>query len=110
MLKYDLTIVQGEDFAQDIYFKTITNVYSLKGYTAKSQIRPKAGSDELTAEFVCTVYPNDGYIHMELDEQTISNIPAGVYQYDLLLTKTKEKTKAYYMGGKVYIEKHVTEP
>lgn len=110
MLKYDLTIVQGEDFAQDIYFKTNTNVYSLKGYTAKSQIRPKAGSDELTAEFVCTVYPNDGYIHMELDEQTISNIPAGVYQYDLLLTKTKEKTKAYYMGGKVYIEKHVTEP
>lgn len=109
MLKYDLTIVQGEDFAQDIYFKTNTNVYSLKGYTAKSQIRPKAGSDELTAEFVCTVYPNDGYIHMELDEQTISNIPAGVYQYDLLLTKTKEKTKAYYMGGKVYIEKHVTE-
>jgi len=108
MLKYDLTIVQGEDFAQDIYFKTNTNVYSLKGYTAKSQIRPKAGSNELTAEFVCKVYPNDGYIHMELDAQTIENIPAGTYQYDLLLTKSG--SKAYYMGGKVYIEKHVTEP
>lgn len=106
MLKYDMTIVKGEDFVQDVYFKTNTNVYSLKGYTAKSQIRPEAGSNELTAEFVCTVYPNDGYIHMTLDAETISEIPADTYQYDLLLIK--DNKKSYYIGGKVYIEEPVT--
>lgn len=108
MLRYNLTIIQGESFSQDVSFRTSTNPYSLTGYTAKSQIRPYVGSPELIAEFDCTVYPTEGYIHMELSSEKTAAIPAGTYQYDLLLYKNGVNN--YYIGGKVFIEKYITEP
>lgn len=108
MLRYDLTIIQGETFLQDVIFKTTVNIYSLDGYTAKSQIRPYVGSKELTSEFNCTVYPEQGCIHMELSSAETAKIPAGIYQYDLLISK--EGSVTYYIGGKVFVKKHVTEP
>ena len=108
MLRYDLTIVQGESFTQDVNFRTATNVYSLVGYTARSQIRPEAGSNELTAEFTCEVFPKDGYIRMTLTEEQTKAIPMGTYEYDLLIHK--DGINNYYIGGKINVEKHVTEP
>ena len=108
MLRYDLSIVQGEPFTQDVNFRTATNVYSLAGYTAKSQIRPRAGSNELTAEFSCEVFPKDGYIRMSLTKEQTEAIPIGTYEYDLLIYK--DGINSYYIGGKVNIERHVTEP
>ena len=108
MLKYDFTIIQGESFSRDIYFKTGKNIYSLDGYSAKSQIRPYVGSKELTAEFTCTVYPEKGYVRMELSSQETNLIPYGIYSYDLILYKNGENI--YHIGGKVFIQKHVTEP
>ena len=108
MLRYDLTIIQGETFSQDVVFKTMVNIYTLEGYTAKSQIRPYVGSKELTSEFTCTVYPEEGCIHMELDSTKTAKIPAGIYQYDLLISK--DGSVNYYIGGKVFVKKHITEP
>jgi len=108
MIKHNLTIIQGETFIKDVSFKIDKEYYSLVGYTAKSQIRPYIGSKELTDEFTCTIDSLKGIVHMQLSSAQTSEIPSGIYYYDLLLTKDGINT--YYMGGKVFVEKHVTEP
>lgn len=108
MYKQDFTVKRGETFSKDIYFKSNNEPFNLTGYTAKSQIRPSVESEELIAEIDCTVYPENGIIHLELQKEATYNIPAGIYFYDLCLSKNEVNT--YYLQGRFIITKYITEP
>lgn len=104
----DFTIKRGETFSKDIYFKTNGKPYNLAGYTAKSQIRPFVESKDLIAEIQCTIYNEEGIVHLELQKEITYNLPAGSYYYDLCLSKNGVNT--YYLQGSFNIKKPVTEP
>ena len=108
MIQRDLTIIQGETFIKEIGFKINDEHYPLTGYTAKSQIRPYIGSEVLTEQFNCTVDEEKGTVLMELSPIQTSNLIKNIYYYDLLLQKDNLNT--YYIGGKIFVKKHVTEP
>lgn len=108
MYKQDFIVKRGETFSKDIYFKSNNKVYNLSEYTVKSQIRPSVESDKLIAEIECTIYPEKGMVHLELSKETTYQIPAGVYFYDLCLTK--EEVNTYYLQGRFIITKYITEP
>ena len=104
----DFTVKRGETFSKDIYFKVNGKPYNLEGYTAKSQVRPFVESKELIAEIECTIYNEQGIIHLELPKETTYEIPAGSYYYDLCLSK--DDTNIYYLQGSFIVKKYVTEP
>ena len=108
MIQSDLTIIQGETFLKEIGFKVNNEYYPLTGYTAKSQIRPYIGSKILTEEFTCTINEEKGTVLMELSPAQTNKLSRNIYYYDLLLKKDGVNT--YYIGGKIFIKKHVTEP
>lgn len=108
MYKQDFKIKRGETFIKDIYFKTNDEPVDLTGYSAKSEIRPSLESDELIAEFTCEVQPIKGAVHMELSKEQTSQIPAGIYFYDLCLSKDGINT--YYLQGRFIVNKYITEP
>ena len=108
MIQRDLTIIQGETFLKEVGFKVNDRRYPLTGYTAKSQIRPFIGSPELTEEFTCTVNEEEGTVRMELNPIQTNKLKKHIYYYDLLLMKGG--TNTYYIGGKIFVHKHITEP
>ena len=108
MYKKDFTVKRGETFNKDIYFKVNGKPYNLAGYTAKSQIRPFVESEQLIAEIECTILEEQGIVHLELTKETTYNIPAGIYYYDLCLTK--DEVNIYYLQGSFTVKKYITEP
>lgn len=108
MYKKDFTVKRGETFNKDIYFKIEGKPYNLAGYTAKSQIRPFVESEELIAEIECTIYEQEGLVHLNLNKEITYNLPAGSYYYDLCLSKNGVNT--YYLQGSFTVKKPVTEP
>lgn len=108
MYKQDFKIKRGETFSKDIIFKSDNEIYKLTGYTAKSQIRPSVESNILVKEIECTVYPEEGRIHLELSNDDTYSISAGSYYYDLCLTKDDVNT--YYLEGRFIVTKFITEP
>lgn len=108
MIQRNLTIIQGETFTKEVGFKINDQHYPLTGYTAKSQIRPFLGSPELVEEFTCTVNEEKGSVLMELTPIQTNKLKKHLYYYDLLLMKNGVNT--YYIGGRIFTKKHVTEP
>lgn len=108
MYKQDFTVKRGETFSKDIYFKNNNETTDLSGYTAKSQIRSSLENQKLIAEIECTVDSENGIVHLELSQEQTYCIPAGIYFYDLCLTKNNVNT--YYLQGRFIINKYITEP
>ena len=108
MYKQDFTVKRGETFSKDIYFKNNDKPFDLAEYTAKSQIRPSVESEELIAEIECSIYPEEGIVHLELSKDTTYSIPAGNYFYDLCLSK--DEINIYYLQGRFIVTKYITEP
>ena len=108
MYTKDFIVKRGETFIKDIYFKINDNPVNLAGYTAKSQIRPFVESQDLIAEIECTIYNEQGIVHLELQKEITYSIPAGIYYYDLCLSK--DDINIYYLQGKFIIKKYITEP
>lgn len=108
MIKYDLTIIQGETYKKDLLFKSNELPYDLTGYTIKSQIKTFPGNHIVSEEFTCTMEPEDGMVHLELTSEQTNKLNKSMYFYDVLLYK--EGVNSYYIGGKIFMKKHVTEP
>lgn len=104
----NFTVKRGETFSKDIYFKSNGKPYNLAGYTAKSEIRPFVESKKLIAEIECTIYNEEGIVHLNLPKEITYNLPAGSYFYDLCLSK--DDVNIYYLQGTFTIKKPVTEP
>ena len=109
MLTQDFEIIKGETFVRDVLIKVNDEVYPLTNYIALSEIRPYVGSKELTETFSCEVYPEDGMIRMSLTNEQTNDLPYGIQYYDLLLINTETNEHTYYIGGRLFIKKHVTE-
>lgn len=108
MYTKDFTVKRGETFYKDIYFKINDKPYILNEYIAKAQVRPFLESKKLIAELECTIYEEQGMVHLELSKEQTNNIPAGTYYYDLCLSK--DDINIYYLQGKFIIKKYITEP
>ena len=106
MYHYDLSTRRGETFHEEVIIKSGNEPLDLTGATAKSQIRPKAGSETLTQEIACSVDGSAGKVTMELTAEETMSIPAGKYQYDLLIQRGTEIR--YYIGGSFTVEASVT--
>jgi len=96
---YDIEIVKGETYDNDIDFEDKT--ISLEGKTAKSQVRPKFESDELLAEMQCVVNTEENMIHISLSSAQTSALQPGVYVYDVWVIGTG--FRKCYIGGKFIV-------
>jgi hypothetical protein len=94
-LKHNLTVRQGEDFAEAFRATRNGQVIPLTGYIVEAQIRKRAGSDDIVEEFDCTVLDADaGTFLLSLPGDRSAEITAGRdkfhyksrYEYDVRLT------------------------
>ena len=109
MYQQDFTIIKGETFLKEIVVTVNKEIYPLVGYTAISEIRPYAGSSELTQSFTCEVIGDKGIIQMSLTSEQTNNLPKGTQYYDVLLINEETNEHTYYIGGKLIVKNHVTE-
>ena len=109
MYEQDFTIIKGETFFKEISVTVNNEVYPLIGYTAISEIRPYAGSPNLTDSFTCEIIEDKGLIQISLTNEQTNNLPKGTQFYDVLLINQYTNEYTYYMGGKLIIKNHVTE-
>jgi len=101
---YDFEIVRGDSFDREIIFDGI----DLTGMSAQAQIRPKAGSEDLTAEFACTMDYDRAAARITLTSAQSMAIAAGKYEYDVALVSMDGFVR-HYLGGKFVIRECVTE-
>ena len=108
MYIYDLDIVRGEDYDRELKFtKADGTAIDLGGLSGKAQIRPFAGSEDLSAEFACTVDTSTSTVRLTLTPAQTLAMAAGSYAYDFCLIGAT--TVRYYLGGKVNVRERVTE-
>lgn len=99
MYPYDIEIVRGETYDNDIDFSDSS--ISLEGKTAKSQVRPKLESDVLLAEMTCNVDSETNTIHLNLTSAQTSALQPGTYAYDVFLIGTG--FRKCYVGGQFIV-------
>lgn len=109
---YNLTIDQGSDFATLFTVTQTVNGVSgprdLRGYAARATMRPTLES-ETSYDFDCIVLsPGQlGKVKMSLPAARSSQIPSGMYHYDLEIFKgTSDVTRL--MQGMVALTREVT--
>ena len=105
--EYDIEITRGETYDNDIEIETAKgDAIDLTGKTAKAQIRPKEESDELSAEFYCTVNASENTIHLALTSQQTTSLQPGTYSYDVFLLGTG--FRKCYIGGRFIVRGRTT--
>ena len=111
---YDLSVKRGESLEQDITFyekiEGVRTPIDLTGVVAKSEIRPKPGSQKLLASFDCEVIPAEGKVLLQLPKEATLNLQNGWYAWDLYLENSTEALSKYPIGGQFKVYDHVTEP
>ena len=108
-IKQDLKCYKGQTFRQNFYFKENGETLALGNMTAKSQIRPNENSNKLTAEFTCSIVPEEGMVCLYIPSDTTANIPSGNYAWDLKMVNSENNEVDYYIRGKFIVEGRVTE-
>lgn len=109
---YDISVDQGSDFSTTItYADDAGDPTDLTGCTAKMQVRRFAGSP---AAFLTLSNGNGitlggalGTIGLAVSGTALSQVPAGLYAYDLELTDTTQKVLKI-LAGKFVINAEVT--
>jgi hypothetical protein len=81
----DLTINQGTTFKRLITIADVNNApVNITNNTFRGQIRRRATSEEILAEFTCIVVnPAEGKLTINLTDTQTSAIPAGEWVYDV---------------------------
>ncbi len=103
---YDIEIVRGETYDNDIEFDAENGIVSLEGKTAKAQIRPKEESDELIADMFCSVDASKNIIHVSLNSAQTTAMRPGKYSYDVFLIGNG--FRKCYLGGQFIVRGRTT--
>jgi len=97
-LKANLIIDQGTDYQTSITLTDVdNNIVNLSGYTSNSQIRKTYTSSNSVA-FSVSMNVSTGVIKLSLTDSQTSNIVAGRYVYDVLLTDENDITTRILEG------------
>lgn len=105
---YDLQIDIGSDYNLTLH---IASSFSLTGYSARGQIRKKASSDDILAEFDCRVSGQDIIAILPYDTDfgvsgdDYSDQYIGAYDIEIY----KENTVIRVLNGKAYLAPQVTK-
>jgi hypothetical protein len=95
----NLYLEQGTTFNTTIQIDDIYGSdYDLTGYSVSSQIRKSYYSANATATFSSSVNANTGSITLTLNAATTSNIAAGRYVYDTLITNQNQEVTRILEG------------
>lgn len=106
--RYNLTIFQGATFTKVFAVRESdrTTVVPLTGYTARAQMRTRAGGD-LLLEFTAAVDADDGTVTLSAtDEDTAELTRSGVYDVELV----QAGEVIHFIGGKATLVREVTTP
>jgi hypothetical protein len=103
----DITFVQNDDYDLLIRFEENGSPLDVRDATFKSQIRVKAGDENVVAEFdVDMSDAENGNVVLQLSEN-VTNISAGKYVYDIEIRNVKGKKTV--VGGNCEILAEVTK-
>tara|TARA_Y100000356_G_C11124208_1_gene216404 strand:+ start:170 stop:505 length:336 start_codon:yes stop_codon:yes gene_type:complete len=104
---YDITLDQGSDYSTTLQVSGQT----LDGYGARGQIRPNARSDQLSAEFSCTVTGGTsigGTVEASLTHTQTSELTLASYSYDIEVFNTTTDKAVRLVQGKIFVNPGVT--
>lgn len=83
----ELYLEQGTTFTTTITLDDVYgDAYDLQNYTANSMMRSSYYSANAAATFETLINPLQGIISLSLDAPTTSNLAAGRYVYDTIIT------------------------
>jgi hypothetical protein len=102
MNSYDITIDQGATFTLGIQLIQNGSALSLTGSNALAQLRKDSGTPILATFSSVTAGSTAGYLSINLTDTVTKALPAGVFHYDVLLTKA-DSTKSRVLGGKATV-------
>jgi hypothetical protein len=106
-IKANLIVDQGTDFATSVDLQDDEgNVLDLTGYTANAQFR-RTYSSSNAVTFSTTVTALTGVVTLSLTANQTSNVAAGRYVYDVILTKNSLKSRI--VEGIVTLTPRVTQ-
>ena len=92
-IKANLFIDQGTDYQTTITLTDVDdNVVNLAGYTANAQLR-KTYTSSNAVSFTVALTEATGEVRLSLTDTQTSNIVAGRYVYDVLLTANTITTR-----------------
>ena len=112
IIDYDISTEQGSSLSRVVTYNNASgNPVNLTGYTARMQVRPRAGSGyaylSLTSpDGGLTLGGSAGTITILVDGSITSAIPAGNYVYDLEVVNGEYVDKV--IGGDFVISAEVT--
>ena len=111
MAKYNFSVRRRDTFEEELKIDIDGQPYDMSGKTAAAQIRPKAGSETLTAQMTCSVNASTSTITFGLTSAQTAELTAGKYAYDLCIIDTVngEEWRKYLLGGDFYVIDSVTE-
>ncbi len=107
MAKYihDITITRGESFGREIIFENM----DLTGLTAKAQVRPAPGSEDLLAEFGCDIDYSRGAVRLTLTPAQTGPMAPGKHAYDVWLLGGADVRRCYLAGRFIVLERVTQE-
>ena len=92
-IKANLFVDQGTDYQTTITLTDVDdNIVNLAGYTANAQLR-KTYTSSNAVNFTVTLTEATGEVTLSLTDTQTSNIVAGRYVYDVLLTSANITTR-----------------
>lgn len=95
----NLYLEQGTTFTTTVTIDDVYgDVFDLTGYSAASQMRKSYYSSSATATFNTTINIGQGTITLEMASNTSSNISAGRYVYDTIITDTSNNVTRVLEG------------
>ena len=108
--KYNLTIDQGSDFLTFFILKNADGTNrNLTGFQARASMRPTIESS-IVHNFACgvTTPGTDGKVIMSLSAALSTDIPAGIYSYDLEIFNTGTGSVERVIQGQATLTREVT--
>lgn len=93
-VKYTIKARQGSTYKRTFTWKTDDTPVDLTGWSAASQVRESADSSAVVADLsdYITLGDDEGTIELIIPADTLADIDAGRYVYDLELTNGDEVT------------------
>ena len=110
----DLQIVKGATFRASWFVKDSSgSPIVLTGYSAKMQIRSTSGTlyYTFTTAYSLSITPNDGGVHLHIQDEITKDIDWGYAQYDVFIIAPNQPEDDAYkiVRGTVSVEKSVTQ-
>ena len=108
--RLNLTCPRGGTFIQPLHWAINGVGVDMTGYTARMQVRRKHTSTEVLVtldEETGITLTDDGWIHLEIDDEITEEFPLGTYKYDLKLYSPSGR-ESFLVEGDFYVTPVVT--